>query len=74
MRKIEAAVILRSAAECLRFEQESFGALHQMLSKLDEPARQAAWDEVRTALEAFETDRGFEGPCVMIAAVGRKIG
>jgi hypothetical protein len=42
-----------------------------MLGKLDEPARQAAWDEVRTALESFETDRGF---CVMIAAVGRKIG
>jgi ubiquinone/menaquinone biosynthesis C-methylase UbiE len=73
-RKIGAAVILRSAAECLRFEQESFGALHQMLGKLDEPARQAAWDEVRTALESFETDRGFEGPCVMIAAAGRKIG
>lgn len=71
-RKIAAPVTLASAAECLRFEQESFGALHQMLGKLDLAARQAAWDEVRTALEAFETERGFEGPCVMIAAAGRK--
>ncbi len=73
-RKIEAPVLLGSADECLRFEQEFFGALHQMLAKLEAPARQAAWDDVRKALEAFETDRGFEGPCVMIAAVGRKIG
>lgn len=72
-RKIAAPVLLGSADECLRFEQESFGALHQMLVRLEAPARQAAWDDVRKALEAFETDRGFEGPCIMIAAVGRKM-
>lgn len=70
--KIDAPVILGSATECLRFEQESFGALHQMLAKLDDQSKQAAWDEVETALRAFETDRGFYGPCVMIAAAGRK--
>ena len=70
--KIDAPVVLGSATECLRFEQESFGALHQMLAKLDDRSKQAAWDEVETALRAFETDRGFSGPCVMIAAAGRK--
>ena len=71
-RKIPAPVVLESAAECLRFEQESFGALHQMLGKLDEAGKAAAWKEVGEALAAFERDERFEGPCVMIAAVGRK--
>jgi hypothetical protein len=41
---------LASAAECLRFEQESFGALHQMLAGLPEPERQAASTETGEAL------------------------
>jgi SAM-dependent methyltransferase len=72
VRKINAPVILPSAEECLRFEQESFGALHQMLGKLDEAAKVRAWAEVGEKLSAFETNGRFEGPCVMIAAVGRK--
>jgi SAM-dependent methyltransferase len=71
-RKINAPVVLPSAAECLRFEQESFGALHQMLGKLDDAAKARAWTEVGEKLSAFETNGRFEGPCVMIAAVGRK--
>lgn len=70
-RKVEAPVILESAEECLRFEQESFAALHQMLGKLDEDGKAAAWREVGQKLKAFERDGRFEGPCVMIAAVGR---
>lgn len=72
VRKIDAPVILPNAAECLRFEQESFGALHQMLSKLDEPAKAAAWAEVGEKLTVFERNGRFEGPCVMLAAVGRR--
>jgi len=71
-RRIPAPVTLASADECLRFEQESFGALHQMLAGLDAAGKAAAWAEVRTALEAFEDDTGFTGPCTMIAAAGRK--
>ena len=70
--KIAAPLILDSAVECLRFEQESFGALHQMLAKLDEADKQAAWDEVGQALAIFETGGRFEGPCTLIVAVGRK--
>ncbi|MGE0766494.1 MAG: class I SAM-dependent methyltransferase [Hyphomicrobiaceae bacterium] len=72
VRKIHAPVILPSAADCLRFEQESFGALHQMLAKLDEAAKARAWAEVGEKLSAFESNGRFEGPCVMIAAVGRR--
>jgi hypothetical protein len=59
-----APVRLPSAAECVRFERESFGALHQMLSGLDEDGREAAWAEIGEAL------RGFEGPCELVVAVG----
>jgi SAM-dependent methyltransferase len=69
---VPSPVRLSSAAECLRFEQESFGALHQMLSGLDEPARRSAWEEVGEALRAFEGPDGFVGPCEMLVAVGTK--
>ncbi len=73
VRKIEAPVVLASAAECLRFEQESFGALHQMLAKLDDAGKAAAWAEVGEKLAAFEKNGTFKGPCVMLAAVGRRL-
>ena len=63
---------LASAAECVRFERESFGALHQMLSGLTEPEREAAWDEIARELARFEGPDGFAGPCEMIVGVGTK--
>jgi SAM-dependent methyltransferase len=72
VRKVNAPVVLPSALECLRFEQESFGALHQMLGQLDDAAKAKAWKEVGETLSAFEVDGQFEGPCTMIAAVGRR--
>jgi SAM-dependent methyltransferase len=70
--RVNAPVVMPSAAECLRFEQESFGALHQMLAGLDDAAKAKAWNEVGEKLSAFETGGRFVGPCVMIAAVGRR--
>ena len=70
--RVNAPVRLKSAAECLQFEQESFGALHQMLAGLSEPEQDDAWCEIETALEAFETEGGFEGPCEMLVACGTK--
>ncbi|MCD6031908.1 MAG: methyltransferase [Thermomicrobiales bacterium] len=63
---------LASAAECVRFERESFGALHQMLSGLTEPEQEAAWDEIARELARFEGPDGFAGPCEMIVGVGTK--
>ncbi len=70
--KINAPVRLSSAAECLQFEQESFGALHQMLSGLSDPQQDEAWNEIEEALGQFEMDGQFEGPCEMLVAVGTK--
>lgn len=71
-RVIAAPLRLRRAADCLRFERESFGALHQMLSGLEARAQEAVWEEIAAALTAFETADGFEGPCEMVVASGRK--
>ncbi len=67
---IDAPVCLPSAAECLRFEKESFGALHQMLAGLSDEEKEAAWAEVEEQLEQFEREGRFEGPCEMLVAVG----
>lgn len=71
-RIIPAPLRMTSAAECLRFERESFGALHQMLSGLGESEREAAWEEIHQQLREFEGPEGFEGPCELIIGVGVK--
>lgn len=69
---VPSPVRMASAAECLRFEQESFGALHQMLSGVDEAERAAAWSEVAEALRQFEGPDGFVGPCEMLVVSGSR--
>jgi SAM-dependent methyltransferase len=71
-RVICAPVRLSSAAECVRFEQESFGALHQMLAPLDPQGKAAAWEEISAKLAQFERDGRFEGPCELVVAVGTR--
>lgn len=65
-------VRMSSAAECLQFEQDSFGALHQMLAGVSEEERAGAWREIQTALEQFEDADGFTGPCEMLVVTGTK--
>ncbi len=71
-RRLPAPLRLSSAAECVRFERESFGALHQMLAGLDDAGRDAAWQEIEQELQRFEGPEGFAGPCEMIVAAGTK--
>ena len=67
---ISAPVRMVSAAECLQFEQESFGALHQMMASLSDTEKDETWQEIEQALQQFETDGQFKGPCEMLVAVG----
>jgi ubiquinone/menaquinone biosynthesis C-methylase UbiE len=69
---VPSPVRLTSAAECTRFERESFGALHQMLAGLDESGRAAAWAEIEEALGSFEGPDGFVGPCEMLVVSGTR--
>lgn len=69
---VASPVRLPSAAECVRFERESFGALHAMLAGLDESEREAAWDEIGEALTQFEGPDGFVGPAEMLVVSGTR--
>lgn len=72
VRTVDAPLRMPSAAECLRFERESFGALHQMLSGLPEAEREAAWAKVGEELTQFEGQDGFTGPCTLLVAAGTR--
>jgi hypothetical protein len=64
--RLDAPLRLSSAAQCLLFQQESFGALHQMLAGLGEPERSAAWAEIGRRLGEHEGPDGYVGPCELI--------
>jgi SAM-dependent methyltransferase len=72
VKKVDSPVRLPSAAECARFERESFGALHQMMASLSESERAETWQEIESELKKFETGGGFAGPCEMLVGAGVK--
>ena len=65
---INAPVVLPSAAECVRFERESFGALHQMLGSMTAEDQTSVWAEIEEALSQYNTPDGFVGPCELVVA------
>ena len=69
---VPSPLCLPTAADCVRFERESFGALHQMLKGVPESERPGVWDDIEHALARFETPHGFEGPCEMLVAAGTR--
>ena len=72
MRRIDSPVRVPTAAECVRFERESFGALHQMMAGLSEAEREDTWREIAAELAEFERADGFVGPCEMLVGAGTK--
>jgi SAM-dependent methyltransferase len=70
VRRVQAPLLMGSAAECTKLERESFGALHQMLVGLPEAEQEAAWAEVEEALGEYEHDGRFTGPCELLVAGG----
>jgi SAM-dependent methyltransferase len=69
-KRVAAPLRMKSAEDCLRFEKESFGALHTMLAGLDQAGKEAAWQEIEQELKKFEGPAGFEGPCELIVISG----
>ncbi len=69
---VDSPLQLSSAKECVRFEKESFGALHQMMSSLSDLEKESVWDEIERELRKFETENSFIGPCKMVVAVAQK--
>jgi len=69
---VDAPVLMDNAKDCVRFEYESFAALHQMLGGLSEEEKKAAWQEIEFELTKFENENGFAGPCELVVGVGQK--
>jgi SAM-dependent methyltransferase len=69
---VPSPVRLESAAECVRFERESFGALHQMMAGLTDVEQAETWAEIEESLAEFESDDGFVGPCEMLVGAGTR--
>ena len=69
---VNAPVVMSSAKDCVRFEYESFAALHQMLEGLSIEEKATAWQEIEDELSVFETESGFSGPCELVVGVGQK--
>jgi hypothetical protein len=61
-----------SADDCVRFEQESFGALHAMLKNIDEKTKTEAWEEIRRDLKRYEIAGKFNCPCELLVIAGTK--
>ena len=72
VRVLPAPLQLASAEECVRFERESFGALHQMLAGLGADAQAAVWQEITDALTEFEGPDGFVAPCELLVVAAAK--
>ena len=69
---VDAPVRFPAASECVRFERESFGALHAMLANATPAEREQAWREIEAELQQFESADGFVGPCQLLVGSGRR--
>ncbi|WP_309246623.1 class I SAM-dependent methyltransferase [Ramlibacter montanisoli] len=73
VQKVDSPLRVPTAAECVRFERESFGALLQMMSGMGDDERAATWAEIESTLAQFETaEAGFVGPCEMLVGSGTR--
>jgi ubiquinone/menaquinone biosynthesis C-methylase UbiE len=70
--RIMAPLRLASAAECAEMIRDTAGAIHTLLSPLDEAQKESAWTEIEGALGQLEGEDGFESPSEVIVGVGTK--
>jgi ubiquinone/menaquinone biosynthesis C-methylase UbiE len=71
-RVVAAPLRFATADECLRFEQESFGALHEMLNGVSEAERAATWEEIRQELRRLEGTAGFESASELLVGAATR--
>jgi SAM-dependent methyltransferase len=71
--KVMAPFRLPSANDYLDFIRTSASPIVQILGRLDDAARRAAWAEIESKLCAFDTPAGWEGPNELLLTTGRRI-
>nr|WP_255464762.1 class I SAM-dependent methyltransferase [Aliiroseovarius sp. PrR006] len=64
---------LPSVDDAVAMMQQAFGAYRAVLSDLDQEARDAAWEEIRSCLAQFETPNGLETGLTFHIASARKL-
>jgi SAM-dependent methyltransferase len=69
---VDAPLRMTNASECTRFERESFGALHQMMSGVDDTQREQIWSDIEGLLAQYDGPDGFIGPCELLVGAGTK--
>jgi len=71
--KLAAPFRLPSVEAYLDFVRNSASPILQILGRLDAPAKETAWAEIKTKLSAFNTADGWEGPNELLLTIGRRI-
>ena len=59
--RLSAPLRMASAAECIRFERESFGAFNQLMAHLPPEKREAIWDEAGSGDASVRRPTGLPG-------------
>jgi SAM-dependent methyltransferase len=70
--KLAAPFKLPSAKDYLDFIRSSASPILQILGRLDDAQRTAAWAEMESKLQAFNGPGGWEGPNELLLTVGRR--
>jgi ubiquinone/menaquinone biosynthesis C-methylase UbiE len=69
---VDAVFRMPSAEDYLAFVRSSASPILEILAGLKPAAAQAAWDDMREQLHAFDTPRGWEGPNELLITAGRR--
>jgi SAM-dependent methyltransferase len=69
---MDAVFHMPSVDAYLTFVRDSASPILQILAGLGEAATQAAWDDIRQQLLAFETPTGWEGPNEVLITAARR--
>lgn len=69
---MDAPFRLPSTVDYLTFVRDSAGPILQILAPLDADAKAAAWSDIATQLDVYQTDEGWIGPNALLLTVGQK--
>ncbi len=70
--RMEASFMLPTTADYLSFVKDAAGPILQFLAPLDATARAAAWKDIETQLDVYQTAEGWVGPNTLLLTAGQK--
>lgn len=69
--RLDAPFRLPRTADYLEFVQDAAAPIVQLLAPLTAAARAAAWADIETQLDAYQTESGWVGPNALLVTVGQ---